>query len=421
MIIRYGVMIAAIVACLTLPATGTFGQEKFKLKPGATGKVCLTCHVTFQDKLKSPSVHTPVKRGDCSGCHNPHTSSHGKMLSTGPSEVCSRCHAMVPDKTASAHKVVVEGKCVLCHDTHASPFKNNLLKNGNELCFGCHAGIAAAVKKATFKHHPVEKGCLSCHNPHASQRSASLLKEAVPSLCVSCHKTGSPAFAKQHMNYPVATSVCTSCHNPHGSSKVGILYDTVHKPVLSRMCNQCHDEPTSAAPFRTKKEGYELCQACHSNMINDTFSKDRVHWPLVSKKGCMSCHTPHASAESSLLKGPRTTVCRSCHDDTFERQARSAGKHAPVENGDCNSCHAAHSSSANFLLKKPVIDQCGTCHDWKLHSMHPMGDKARDPRNKNLSVQCLSCHSSHGTPYEKLALFASLSEMCTQCHAKYGR
>ena len=39
-------------------------QNKFKLKPGAQGKLCLECHDAFKEKLKNPFVHTPVKTGD---------------------------------------------------------------------------------------------------------------------------------------------------------------------------------------------------------------------------------------------------------------------------------------------------------------------------------------------------------------------
>ena len=33
-------------------------QNKFRLKPGAAGKVCLDCHTEFGDKLKRKFVHT---------------------------------------------------------------------------------------------------------------------------------------------------------------------------------------------------------------------------------------------------------------------------------------------------------------------------------------------------------------------------
>ncbi|MBZ0154865.1 MAG: cytochrome C [Alphaproteobacteria bacterium] len=412
-----------LVTGLFLISTRAYAEEKFRLKPGAKGKVCMNCHVTFIDKVKSPFVHTPVKTGECSGCHNPHTSSHGKLLAANAGIICSKCHpGIVPEKAKSTHKVVVEGKCIQCHDPHAAPNKNNLLKEGNALCYGCHKDMGDALTKVKFKHHPVEKGCLTCHNPHASSSSRFLLKTDVPSLCVNCHKTDKPAFSKQHMNYPVAKARCTTCHNPHGSDRGGILYATVHKPLASKMCNQCHEEPTSATPFKVKRAGFELCKACHSGMINDIFSTKRLHWPLVSKQGCLNCHTPHASAEKGLLKGPMRQVCGSCHADSIARQEISMTKHSPIRRGQCTACHAPHASENVYLMrKKTVVDLCGGCHDWQKHSTHPLGEKITDPRNKNLTVNCLSCHRSHGTENKNMLHYTPISEMCTQCHTKYKR
>src|SRR5512147_2316999 len=101
---------------------GVFAQaqdntQKFKLKPGASGKLCLNCHGNFQEKLKKSFVHTPLKKGDCTGCHNPHTSSHGKLLASDTQKICSSCHeTMIPSGARSTHKVVVEGNCMKCHD-----------------------------------------------------------------------------------------------------------------------------------------------------------------------------------------------------------------------------------------------------------------------------------------------------------------
>jgi predicted CXXCH cytochrome family protein len=50
-----------------------------------------------------------------------------------------------------------------------------------------------------------------------------------------------------------------------------------------------------------------------------------------------------------------------------------------------------------------------------------MGAKAKDPRNQNLQVQCLSCHRGHGTEHKKLLLSATQTELCTKCHEKYQR
>ena len=399
------------------------GEDKFKLKAGARGKICLTCHATFEEKMKQPYVHTPVKTGNCAGCHNPHTSSHGKFLAADRNKVCYLCHAnMVPDKAVSTHKVVVEGNCTKCHDPHGAKNRYNLLEAGNKLCFGCHTAMKDPVEKAKFAHAPVVKGCVSCHNPHASVKADFLLADKVPGLCLTCHKTTTPSFAKQHMNYPVGNARCTSCHNPHGSDRGGILYNNVHKPVANKMCNQCHEEPTSQTPFATKKPGYELCRGCHSTMMNEAFGKNRIHWPLMTKNGCLSCHNPHASTENKLMKAPMKIVCGKCHSDTIDRQERSLTKHPPIYEGNCVACHLPHASDNSYLFNQQnVIDLCGTCHDWQRHSTHPIGEKFVDPRNKNLTLTCLTCHRAHGNENKNFIYTPVVSDLCTQCHVKYKR
>ncbi len=415
---RYKAFFLLSLSGIFFCASIAFSEDKLRLRAGARGKICLNCHVAFQDKLKSPFLHTPVKTGDCSGCHNPHSSSHEKLLASDASTICYRCHdAMVPEGARSSHKVVVEGNCTKCHDPHGADNKNNLLEAGNTLCFGCHEDMGKKTAGNKFKHTPVEKGCLNCHNPHASTASEKLLIQRVPSLCLTCHKTNRLIFKKQHMNYPVDEARCTSCHNPHGSNNRGLLYEKVHKPFAKKMCNQCHEGPSSATPLKLKKSGFELCRGCHSNMINELFTKNRIHWPLLEKTGCLNCHSPHASPQEGLLRKPLINVCGECHAETVERQKRSVTRHPPVYEGMCTDCHSPHASDNLFLFNQPsVIDLCGSCHDWQSHSTHPVGEKTIDFRNKNLSVDCLSCHRSHGTEFSKMLHFKSTGDLCIQCH-----
>jgi DmsE family decaheme c-type cytochrome len=424
-----------------LIASVVYGQDKLKLKPGAEGKLCLNCHSDFEEKVKSKFVHTPVKTGECSGCHNPHTAAHGKLLDASPNSVCFKCHGnVIPQKAGSTHKVAVEGNCVKCHDPHGSNNKANLIKAGNDLCLSCHKAVGDAVAKVKFKHTPVENGCLNCHDPHASEKSVRLLKRAVPDLCVECHKPDRPSFSKQHVNYPVAKANCTSCHNPHGSNTAGILFDAVHAPVAGKRCSQCHDAATSPAPFKTRRPGFELCRGCHSRMMNDTFAKNRIHWPILDGTGCLNCHQAHASAQKKLLKGDEAALCGTCHTDTMEWQTRLATKekqeraaakgkavkggftHQPIQEGSCTTCHLPHASDSVFLMAQPaVIEGCGTCHDWLKHSSHPVGEKYADPRNRNLKVDCLSCHRSHGTGYRYMIPFPTVTDLCVQCHKQFRR
>ncbi len=397
-------------------------SKAFKLKPGAYAELCLKCHPTFQSKLKKPFVHTPVK-SECTGCHNPHTSAHGKLLAGEVTTICNKCHQAVnPGNALSVHKPVAEGACMKCHDPHSADNKYNLIQAGNALCFTCHKSLGETLAKVKYKHNPVGKGCFTCHLPHVSTKERWLLKTATNALCTGCHKTDRPIFKKQHMDYPVAKSNCTGCHDPHGSDVPGILYNNVHRPVASRMCNQCHDEPNSTNPLRVKKAGYELCRGCHNTMMNQMFDKNQQHWPLLGKEGCLSCHNPHASPQKKLLKANLITLCGKCHADTIQRQGKSPTKHEPVATGICTSCHDPHSSNSQFFFKEStVIDQCATCHDWMKHSTHPIGDKVRDPRNKNLTVQCLSCHRAHGTEFKNMIPFVTTNELCVQCHEQFRR
>ena len=441
LVLRWVSLSLVIFSFLTVSTARAQQPNKYKLKPGAEGKLCLSCHADFAEKLKSKFVHTPVKTEECTGCHNPHTSNHGKLLSASTKTICVTCHdQIIPAKPVSTHQVVVEGNCVKCHDPHASNAKGNLLQAGNVLCANCHKTMTDALAKVKFKHNPVEAGCLNCHDPHASGKSAHLLKTAMPGLCLDCHKSDSPRFQQQHLNYPVAKANCVSCHNPHGSNMAGILFDTVHSPVASKRCTQCHDPATSQTPFKTRRPGFELCRGCHSTMMNEAFSKSRIHWPLVDQTGCMHCHEPHASTEKKLLRFEEARLCGTCHKDTMEWQARLAEKakqeraalkgrpergvftHQPVQDGACSTCHRAHASDNQHLMAEAsVVEGCGACHDWLKHTSHPMGEKYADPRNKNLKLNCLSCHRAHGTGYRYMITFPTTTDLCVQCHTRFTR
>jgi DmsE family decaheme c-type cytochrome len=397
--------------------------REVRLKPGAIAKICVGCHDEFEDILKRPFLHTPVAEGECAGCHNPHTSKHAMLLAAESGEICRDCHdEMFEGEPKSAHEVFVEGKCASCHDPHGAENEMNLIRSGRSLCFECHGDLGERIAGNEFEHDPVTEDCLECHNPHTSKRSPKLLVDAVPALCLECHETNDPEFRKVHENYPVHKARCTSCHDPHGSNTAAILFDNVHEPVAERECGECHRRPTSASPFALKDVGFEICEGCHYDLVADALNQARVHWPLLDDKGCINCHTPHASPEDSLLRAPMIEVCGRCHADTVERQARSETEHPPIAEGECSECHSPHSSDNLFLANESTsIELCATCHEWQAHSTHPIGEKIVDPRNANLTLQCLSCHRAHGTEYEHFLYFETTDDTCTQCHTDFRR
>jgi predicted CXXCH cytochrome family protein len=157
-------------------------------------------------------------------------------------------------------------------------------------------------------------------------------------------------------------------------------------------------------------------------MVNATLAKGRLHWPVVDRRGCANCHNPHASKYENLLKADTASLCGSCHSDTAKRITSVKVKHAPVESGTCVACHSPHAADGVYLMDQPsIIQTCSACHDYQQHSAHPIGEETVDPRNKNLRVDCLSCHAGHGTDYKRMLLNETNLELCTQCHKQYGR
>lgn len=408
---------------LLLQANSGRAANPYNLAPGARGKLCLSCHETFSATMKKKSIHTPLANGECTGCHSPHAADHGRLLSADPQQICFSCHeGLVPANAKSAHPQVAKGECVTCHDPHSSDNKNNLINTDGQLCFSCHQEMGRKIGQNKYPHSPVSDDCMTCHTPHASADNPNLLKTQAPELCLRCHDASKKTFKSQHLNYPVEQANCSSCHDPHGSSTTSMLYDNVHQPLQNRMCKQCHVEPTAAQPFETLKTGFELCQGCHYDMVNDTFNKDRIHWPLADETGCLNCHSPHASAQSKLMKAPMKQVCGSCHSDTIARQDRAMTKHQPVDDGECSTCHDPHSSNNPFILtESSTINLCGQCHDWQTHSTHPIGGEVIDPRNPNLTLDCLSCHRTHGTEFPHFIYNETINDLCVQCHTRFRR
>ncbi len=431
--IRHTMYIVIWGLCALLFAAPAPAKESMKLKPGTTGKACLECHAAFKEKVKKAYVHTTFKNGDCSSCHDPHTSNYKNLLVLSPAKLCLSCHKEVlPDKSRSLHGIVTEGKCNQCHDSHGSDIKFQLLNKGNELCFGCHKEIKEQAQTNKFNHSPMakEKGCLNCHTPHASAAQKSLLKEGAPGLCLKCHNVTKGQFKSKHMNYPVGESNCISCHNPHGSNTRGLLFDNPHSPVNKKTCGECHESATASNPLAIKKQSKELCGKCHEKMMKETFDKNRLHWPVADAQGCLHCHAPHASKEKKLLKAGPLDVCGKCHGDTVELQKWTKMDPAnkklcePVKKGNCVVCHSPHASDYPLLLVKPSVnaDLCGRCHEWQTHSTHPIGEKVIDSRNKNLTLDCLSCHNACGTQNHPAMLhFQTTYDLCIQCHTDRKR
>ena len=101
--------------------------------------------------------------------------------------------------------------------------------------------------------------------------------------------------------------------------------------------------------------------------------------------------------------------CRWC--DTKYAWEQDAGQ-------DCTICHVPHgSSNKQYLANDDPIALCNTCHAEAHRNSHPMGEDAIDPRNDK-PMDCLSCHTMHGSDHEFYLSFDADMDLCIQCHKR---
>jgi predicted CXXCH cytochrome family protein len=365
---------------------------------------CVTakCHAGMG---KDKTVHSPVKDGSCSTCHqavqDTKAGKHpGKLTITLVQQgdaLCSMCHE--PKNTKKVvHAPIMGGDCISCHNPHGSPNKAMLKETMPKLCFQCHPD---SIVKHQVMHPPAAAGdCSGCHDNHQSDHPNRLLQPG-NALCYMCHPDKEEGLKSQKTVHAPVKQSCVLCHNPHGSP---------NKTMLN-----------SAVP--------SLCSNCHPNQVALATRAIIKHGPMNDQKICLNCHDPHFSGFPKLLPKAQVDLCLGCHDKELDtgkgkimnmKSALTANKngHGPVKSGDCAECHDPHGSDYWRILTRYYPSEfytsysegkyglCFTCHD-KSAFANLNTDKAtkfRDGRknlhfvhvNKNPKGRtCRTCHEVH--------------------------
>jgi predicted CXXCH cytochrome family protein len=232
-------------------------------------ELCYSCHTESKEEHSLKYVHKPVKNGECSECHEVHSSNDPKLIFAKAPDLCFFCHSEYDDKRATAktvHTASYEGDaCVICHTPHASSQKRLLVDKSKQLCLNCHnkkikkedGGIISNIEKhlteSSHLHRALNKRCTSCHNAHFSEREL-LLKENFPigvyvkgieenfTLCFDCHDTdllnvekttvgtefrnGDQNLHYLHVNREKGRN-CTTCHDIHAANNTKLIATTV--------------------------------------------------------------------------------------------------------------------------------------------------------------------------------------------------
>ncbi|MGK5088806.1 cytochrome c3 family protein [Bdellovibrionota bacterium FG-2] len=289
--------------------------------------IALSCSTTtvFASNSGMKFQHYPYINGLCDVCHDS-TPVPGGTGNTDPDKTCNMCHSRKDDLPNVHPALQTEKRCVGCHNPHGSNFRGYLKQEKQDLCLGCHSDLQHT---GTTVHGPInsEQGCLGCHGPHSTVEKK-LLSMKPQALCFSCHDKE-------------------------------IKVERPNSPGTP--------EPRIVANIKEK-------------VINSPY----VH-SAVDDNCTSSCHTPHASDYTRLLKSefpvashneykekPNTyALCFECHDTSM--MARTITK-----------------SDTNFR-KDEIVN--GVLRRKNLHWFHVVDATGLD---KSLGRNCLTCHDPHG-------------------------
>jgi len=209
--------------------------------------LCYGCHKKKQENVqKAATKHGAIVVGkSCLNCHEPHASNIANRLSKAPMDLCLGCHNKsvrtdAGDVLANMQELLAKNRdhhgpikrkdCSGCHNPHGSD-EFRMLKEGYpstfymsfkeenySLCFKCH--LKSIVQNATtaeltnfrngyinlhFKHVRKDKGrtCRACHETHASNFPKHI-REKVP--------FGNWEFPLNYIKTDTGGSCAPGCH-----------------------------------------------------------------------------------------------------------------------------------------------------------------------------------------------------------------
>lgn len=293
--------VTLLAAGILLAAAGARAQAGPTTSGYVGNNVCRSCHAEIWEAFyKNPhyksiaSGKEPPERTGCEGCHGggaQHVSSGGGA------------------------------------DTIPRAFSQMAPQQALQTCLACHARDLARANIRRSEHTLNDVVCINCHSIHSAATPKYLLAKKQSELCYTCHTDVRAQFempSKHRVNEGVVQ--CTDCHNPHGS--FAATWRMADQP---RLVEQALDNE-------------EPCLKCHT----DKRGPFVYEHPPVRIEGCETCHYPHGSTNTRLLRRPVVfTLCLQCHN--------GAGGFGTRNNGETRL-------SPTHNLLDPRYRNCTTCH-----------------------------------------------------------
>lgn len=181
---------------------------------------CSSCHGM---KTSGKSVHSAIELG-CGTCHDVVTD--GKNTAVGlkmsKAQLCFACHQKSGEEYL--HSPYAQGNCTSCHDPHSSDYPVHLRAETNTVCLRCHApqrfrNSTAASSDLLPGRGPAAKD-VSASDAPAETVSATTFDSALQAIHGSAESFLRMMSALPSARQPV---LCTSCHDPHSSSRSRLI------------------------------------------------------------------------------------------------------------------------------------------------------------------------------------------------------
>jgi len=287
-----------------------------------------------QSSAKTPTNSTYVGSMACRTCHpnvalqffrNPHNKTDVAKAVSAENAGCEGCHG--PGK---AHVDANGGKQTIVAFSELPP--NAIL----DACLRCHSKDLNRANIRRSNHTQANVVCTSCHSIHRAVSNRQLLAKRQADVCYGCHSDVRAQFSqpfKHRVNEGFMT--CSDCHNPHGTEAP--VWKAGRRPHL----------------VNSGLQNEQACLKCHTDKRGPFLYEHAA----VRVDGCETCHSPHGSANTRLLKRPVVfTVCLECHNGAgnFGRQADGVTVQSASHNmadpryRNCTTCHVRiHGSNAD--------------------------------------------------------------------------
>ncbi|MBF0121842.1 MAG: hypothetical protein HQL21_00360 [Candidatus Omnitrophica bacterium] len=109
------------------------------INPTKDPSICFSCHMEKKMEFNLPNHH-PVLEGkmSCSDCHDPHGDANPTATSMeSVNDSCFKCHKDQQGPFLHEHPALREG-CASCHKVHGSINEKLLISGQSNLCLKCH-------------------------------------------------------------------------------------------------------------------------------------------------------------------------------------------------------------------------------------------------------------------------------------------